>query len=359
MKRIRSIIGFNDTWLIAVGWPMVTFVIVTLLYGKVPDGAFIDHLTLKTPMVFLHTGIIWFTLRWIVSLYIKRYNENSTEIKQLVVYQAISIIVVYFILDFLLGYFLHAKLMGSTVPEPYTLFIMDISGVLMAFLLIALYNGAFFYNKLRKSELEKTRLEQANVQSQLEGLKNQVNPHFLFNSLNTLCSIIPENPDKSVRFVQKLSKVYRYILEIRDKKLIKLSEELEFLNAYIFLLRERWGDKVQIELNINDNLKEHYIIPLSLQILFENAIKHNIISKEKPLHIKVFNKKDDKIIVHNNLQRKNQVMNSTKMGLENIKKRYKFFTELTVDVMVTEETFIVSIPLIENKLDKQYAVSDH
>ena len=178
-------------------------------------------------------------------------------------------------------------------------------------------------------------------------MKNQVNPHFLFNSLNTLTYLIPEEPDKAVNFVQKLSKVYRYILEIRDQKIVTISDELEFLNAYVFLLKERFGENLNIDIDIPQKYYHSKIVPLSLQILFENVIKHNIISTQKPLMIKVSIQKD-KLIVKNNLQKKNQVISSTSMGLQNIKNRYQFFTKKEVDVIVTADSFLVALPLVDH-----------
>ncbi len=195
--------------------------------------------------------------------------------------------------------------------------------------------------------MEKEKLERENIQSQLEGLKNQVNPHFLFNSLNTLTYIIPEDQNLAVRFVQQLSKVYRYILEIRDRKLICLSEELAFLDAYVFLLKDRFGENFKIDINIPESYLNLKVVPLSLQILMENAIKHNIISALKPLRVEVFIENNLKLIVKNNLQKKNHVMNSTKVGLQNIKNRYSFFSDQKVEVFATTDSFVVSIPLIQ------------
>ena len=180
----------------------------------------------------------------------------------------------------------------------------------------------------------------------MEGLKSQVNPHFLFNSLNTLIYIIPENTDRAIQFVQKLSKVYRYILEIRDKKLIPLEEELDFLHSYIFLLKERFGDNLEVNLSIPSDILVQQVVPLSLQILFENAIKHNIISDKHPLKIEVFFK-DEKLVVQNNLQLKKQAMPSTKVGLQNIKNRYAFFTDEKVDINDDGPYFKVTLPLIK------------
>jgi two-component system, LytTR family, sensor kinase len=225
----------------------------------------------------------------------------------------------------------------------------------VSFLVIAgMYESMRYLSLLKKTLVEKEQLERENVVSQLEGLKNQVNPHFLFNSLNTLIHIIPENPDTAVRFVQKLSKVYRYILEIRDTNTTPLSNEIEFLKAYIFLLKERFGENLHIHIHDMQGMEERHIAPLSLQILFENAIKHNIISSEKPLMIDLFIE-GDKLIVKNNLQRKNQVQEGTGVGLENIKNRYQLVSKKDVDIIVTSQSFMVALPLLD--IDKIFTIN--
>jgi len=146
--------------------------------------------------------------------------------------------------------------------------------------------------------------------------------------------------------VEKLSKVYRYILEIKDKELVTLAEEMAFLNAYLFLLKERFEENLQVDISIPEEHLNKKVLPLSLQLLIENAIKHNITSTEQPLFITVMIK-EGKLFVENKLQRKNQVMHSTKTGLENIKSRYSFFTKVRVLVDETAERFTVALPLID------------
>jgi two-component system, LytTR family, sensor kinase len=217
----------------------------------------------------------------------------------------------------------------------------------VSFIAIAgMYESMRYSQLLRQTLIEKEQLAKANLQSQLEGLRNQVNPHFLFNSLNTLTHLIPENPENAVRFVQKMSKVYRYILEMRDSSTTPLSTELEFLNAYIFLLKERFGDNFQAKIDQNtEGGAKLQIVPLSLQIVFENAIKHNVISAEKPLLIEVFIENNN-LIVRNNLQRKNQVQIGTGTGLENIKDRYALVSDKKMEVIVTPQYFTVVLPLL-------------
>jgi LytS/YehU family sensor histidine kinase len=214
-------------------------------------------------------------------------------------------------------------------------------------LISSIYESIYLYQQLKTSIQEKEELKRENIQSQLEGLKSQVNPHFLFNSLNTLTYLIPEDADRAVEFVRKLSQTYRYILEIRDKKLVSLREELDFLHAYLFLLKERFGENLQINIHVDSSCLDRQMVSLSLQLLIENAIKHNIISTQKPLFIELSVNPQGHLVVKNNLQKKQQSMPSTGTGLQNIRNRYRFFSDEAVEVITTARHFIVTLPLLE------------
>jgi LytS/YehU family sensor histidine kinase len=212
---------------------------------------------------------------------------------------------------------------------------------------VAIYESIYFKNELSKSIMEKEKLKREYLHAQLDALRTQVNPHFLFNNLNTLISIIPEDPQRAVDFVKQLAKVYRHILEVKDEKSIELKEELDVLRAYAFLLKTRFGDNLEITISVPDEKLKRRIIPLSLQILMENAIKHNIVSSEKPLKIDVY-AQNGRLVVNNNLQKKNQVNECTGIGLDNIRNRYKLLSDKKVEVIENGANFTVSIPLIEN-----------
>ena len=212
---------------------------------------------------------------------------------------------------------------------------------------MGIYESIYFMHELKDSVEEKEMLKRESLQAQLNALRTQVNPHFLFNNLNTLSSLIPENPKHAEDFVQQLSKVYRHILEVKEEKSILLKDEIEVLNAYTFLLKTRFGNNLEVNINVPDEKMKQKIVPLSLQILMENAIKHNIVSSEKPLHIDVF-AENGSLVVSNNLQMKNQVNESTGIGLDNIRNRYKMLGDKEVKVTENENSFTVSIPLIEN-----------
>lgn len=344
-SNYKEILGFDDKWLGIIGAPLIALLMSAMMFADILVNDWILFCRGCLIVSFINVVIYWVIFRQVFLFFRKKYPKTKQTIRRIFL-QSIVLIMLYFIGQAVLDPLMH-KLFTPYINEDARHEIgMAIAALLVTFLVVGIYETIGFYTRLQKSTLEKQELKRMNMQSQLEGLKNQVNPHFLFNSLNTLTYLIPENSEKSVHFVQKLSKVYRYILEIKDKKLILLEEELNFLNAYTFLLKERFGENLHVNIDIPDKHLNDKILPLSLQILFENAIKHNIISSEKPLFMEVFIQNGDKLVVKNNLQKKNQVMNSTKLGLQNIKNRYRFFSEKEVEVIVTQESFIVILPML-------------
>ena len=202
-----------------------------------------------------------------------------------------------------------------------------------------------FFQFWKKSLIEKEQLKRDSISAEFETLKNQINQHFLFNSLNTLSSLIEENPKTANEFVQKLSSVYRYVLTLKDKETVKLSEELTFIQSYVFLNQIRFGDNLLVKINIDEKYFERKIVTLSIQMLIENAIKHNIISNQKPLAIEIF-VKDEKVFVVNNLQTKKTFAESNGIGLNNIVNRYNFLSQERVEIVNDGILFSVGIPLI-------------
>jgi len=214
--------------------------------------------------------------------------------------------------------------------------------------IVAIYETWYFMNELKHSVEEKEMLKRESLEAQLSALKTQVNPHFLFNNLNTLCAIIPDHPVQAVSFVKQLSKVYRHILEVKDEQYIDLSDELEVIKSYAFLLKTRFGNNLDIVIRVEDEKLHHKIVPLSLQLLMENAIKHNIISADHNLKVQIY-AKNSNLVITNNLQRKNQIVESTSLGLKNIRNRYQLLTETPVMVYETMHDYTVWIPLIANE----------
>ena len=352
LQNSKNILGFDDRKFALIGVPVVSLIISGILYGVVLVYNPKDFFSVCFLIGLLYTVSFWIFFRELYLYLIKKFRTEKNNMKRYVILVP-SVIFLYLILKPIIGFlvaqsvFDYVHMINGVAYESHM-----ISEILSSFIVIimvlSLYESSYLNYQLHKSLVENQELERQNIQSQLEGLKNKVNPHFLFNSLNTLCSIIPESPDRAERFVRQLSKVYRYILEIRDKKLISLKEELEYLESYTYLLTERFGENINVEVDISKDNYKMNMVPLSLQILVENAIKHNIISKEKPLTVSVYIDENGKLVVKNNLQRKRHVTSSTKFGLENIIERYKFFTDKTVEVIATTQNFIVLLPLVQS-----------
>jgi two-component system, LytTR family, sensor kinase len=341
-KFICEVLGFDDTWLVVGGIPIGGLLISMLLFNQrymAGDWAF---LALCLPVSLLYTAFFWVSLRFV---YVRlRHRLPAPEQIGVRIFGAfIAFLATFFVSDLVLDPLLHSSI-PNLHHEPFFL-VKFVASLILASLVIAVYEAMAYYMLFNRTLREKTEIERHYVASQLEGLRNQVNPHFLFNSLNTLIYLIPEQPDKAVNFVQKLSKVYRYVLESRDEKTIPLGTELEFLQSYVYLLRERFGDNLQVGINLPSGDSRVAIVPLTLQMLFENAIKHNVISSERPLQIEVF-RQNDHLVVRNNVQRKNQVMHSTGVGLDNIRARYQMLTQREVQVVTSDQHFTVLLPVI-------------
>ncbi|MCC6410972.1 MAG: histidine kinase [Saprospiraceae bacterium] len=343
-KCFRDVVGFDDKWLVVLGLPLASVLISLLLFGDVYIVEGWTFITVCIFMSFVHTAAFWLVLRYVwygARIRYPRFEHIGIRLAWVFV----AFLGVYFTLNKGIHVLFDVLSPNHSNNEPNPI-VSFISAFLMSTLLIVVYEAMSFYIQLQRTEAEKATLERQNLESQLEGLRSQVNPHFLFNSLNTLTYLIPEDADKAVRFVQQLSKVYRYVLESRDTRLIPLQEELMFLKSYVYLQHERFGDNLVVDMRGLEGKENTVIVPLTLQILFENAIKHNVISSEKPLTVEVL-AENGHLVVRNNLQKKNQVMDSTGVGLQNIRDRYRMLADKEVGVIASHQYFTVVLPLIE------------
>ncbi len=204
----------------------------------------------------------------------------------------------------------------------------------------------YFMNRLKKSQLEAEQLKKISIEAQFEALRNQINPHFLFNCFNVLSSLVYKDADTSAKFIAQLSNVYRYLLYNQEKKVVQLKEELGFIESYLFLLKIRFGENIEIENKIEKETEDQYVAPAVLQMLIENAIKHNVVSRKSPLQIRIFSEVGF-IVVSNNLQEKELKEESTQVGLRNIQNRYEFLSDKKVQIKKTEKEFTVRIPLLQ------------
>jgi len=217
-------------------------------------------------------------------------------------------------------------------------------------LIVGLFLHAFyFYKAIQESKVTEQKLIAGTASAKFDALKNQLDPHFLFNSLNVLTSLIEENPDQAQNFTTSLSKVYRYVLEQKNKELVSIEDELAFAKRYIGLLEMRFENSIVYTFPEKLENTEGKIIPLSLQLLLENSVKHNIVSEEKPLHISIV-EENGFLVVKNNLQTKSVIGKSSGYGLLNIQQRYDLLTARKVIIEKDKNTFQVKLPILTKQL---------
>lgn len=229
--------------------------------------------------------------------------------------------------------------------QPQDYYVVLIISLLVSFAIL----GFFYYRHLQENKVKEQKIIAGTASAKFDALKNQLDPHFLFNSLNVLTSLIEENPDAATRFTTSLSKVYRYVLEQKNKDLVSVAEELKFAKLYMSLIKMRFEDSIVFTLPEVLSNPEAKVVPLSLQLVLENAVKHNIVTPSKKLHISIL-EKDGNLLVRNNSQPKQVVKPSTGVGLKNIKQRYYLLTDRPVLINKTEKYFSISIPLLTKNI---------
>ena len=217
-------------------------------------------------------------------------------------------------------------------------------------IILAIYEALYLFRKWKAVTVESEQLKREHLQTQLDSLKNQVNPHFLFNSLNSLSSLIEEDETKAQLFVNELARVYRYLLQSNERELTDLKSELSFINAYFFLLKTRFGDGICLDIQVSETAKRAMIPPLTLQLLIENAVKHNVISTSRPLCISIYNNELDQLVVSNNLQGKTVTVALNRLGLANIDAKYRLLSGKKPIVQQTDTTFSVILPLLSAEI---------
>jgi len=223
-----------------------------------------------------------------------------------------------------------------------------IMGIVICVTILSIEIGVQFFGNWKTSLVEVERYKTESLQAQLQNLKNQINPHFLFNNMSVLSSLVYKDQDKAVDFINRLSKVYRYLLDNKDRELVTLEEELTFINSYTYLLKIRFDTNIHFAIDVEKEALIKLVPPMALQILVENAIKHNEISEEQQLTVRI-STAGTMLQVSNNLQIRTSSEPGSKTGLKNICDRYHYFTEVPVEIIENGQHFIVKIPLLHNR----------
>ena len=224
-----------------------------------------------------------------------------------------------------------------------------IVSVVITFVVTLAIHAIYFYKAYQENKVKEQKIIAGTASAQFESLKNQIDPHFLFNSLNVLSSLIEENPESAQKFTTSLSKIYRYVLEQKDKELVSVAEELQFAKTYMNLLKMRFENSITFEIPEGFDNEEAKVVPLSLQLLLENCIKHNVVSEAKPLHVKI-SIENNQLVVTNNLQKKEVLSDRKGVGLQNIVNRYAILTKRTVLVEENEQEFKIFLPILTKQI---------
>jgi len=279
-----------------------------------------------------------------------RYSWEETPQKRLwvgAIGSFVITILTFGLLRFMVNYYFtgesFSEFVANETAESYII-------ALVITLIAVLFSHAFyFYRALQKREVKEQKIIARTASASFDALKNQLDPHFLFNSLNVLTSLIEEDPHQAQKFTTSLSKVYRYVLEQKNKDLVTVDEELDFARTYVRLLKMRFEESIVFDIPDKASNPELKIVPLSLQLLLENAVKHNVVTASRPLHIKVF-EDQGMLTVSNNLQTKEVVKKSSGVGLQNIKQRYSILTDRAMRIAKTETDFSVHLPMLSQQI---------
>ncbi len=344
MKKLIHIfdsrtIGIYDRWFMLLGIPMVSFLVPLIFFNISLDVGFKVYSRVWMGSLGYTLGY-WLSNKALFIYLHKKFPFTSQT------WMRISIMTVHVVLLNLIFKSISTNLeyLFQGLKQPSVLQLYS-GGIFTCLFILAIYEAWYFMVEYKKQKFENEQIKKIQTQMQLNSLKEHINPHFLFNSLNTLISIIDQDNNVAIKFTEKLAKVYRFILTLKDEQFINLEKELAFCKDYIYLLKIRFEQAIEIEIPfIESSLATKKVIPLSIQSLIENAVKHNITSSSTPLLIQI--KIDEEyVMVENNLQVKASVK-SLKSGLKNLNQQYALLNHKKIKIEQNEFTFKVSLPLI-------------
>ena len=306
-------------------------------------------------LLYFITATIWGTTiimsQWLGNVFIvhqldKRISWIETPVKRAVI--GIISLIIYSVTAFVLVQILVYLIIEGSLPDNFGVGALDSSktAIFISFSIAFVFTSIGFLKSWQVSNLEAEKLKAEMMTYKYESLRNQLNPHFLFNNFNVLSDLVYKDQELAVKFISQMSDLYRYVIDSGDKEVISLAEELNFLGSYIFLLKTRFEKTLDIRLKL-EAADDDLIVPMALQLLIENAVKHNEVSSAKPLIVEI-TKEDDYILVANNLQQKSVGNRSTKTGLRNITQRYAFLTDKKIDVKLTKNRFEVLVPILKS-----------
>ena len=335
----------------SLGIGLIIFLIIILLnlvYGG--ELVFDSHLGIRFLYTILYSVSLGYSNQLVFIYLDKIFVNERFSLKRMLVGFVSSFIVTLFVI-FLLRIFQDVVIEGNSFAQYWANETLAnyVFAIVMTFIILLCFYAFYIYKAYSDSKVKEQKIIAGTASAQFESLKNQIDPHFLFNSLNVLSSLIEENPDNAQRFTTSLSKIYRYVLEQKDKELVSVSEELTFAKTYMNLLKMRFENSITYDIPTDFNNEDAKVVPLSLQLLLENTIKHNVVSEQKPLHIKIYIE-NNYLIVENNLQKKEVLQDRRGVGLQNIVNRYGLISERKMLIEESATFFKVKIPILTKQI---------
>lgn len=330
----------QDLWARIIGIPGIALLVHLVLHS--PSGPLSHHGGIKGYFFsLLYTIAYWEGLRrvwmWLQARY-PHYSQTRNRLLMLVLGVLLYGILVTIIIENLAAYLFNIHCGFEKIVQGY------VKGLVPSFLVLLVYETVYFFHSWREKVIESEAISRSQIQTQLEALKNQLDPHFLFNSLNILSSLIADN-NPAQEFLDRLSDVYRYVLTSRDRNLVSLQEEMDFVAKYLYLAKVRFQEGLVVHVQLNPADFQQMVAPLSIQLLVENALKHNQFTRDNPLEINII-AIDGYIWVKNEIRPKVHLERSTRLGLSNIKERYQLLTEFPVKILQGGSAFEVGLPLL-------------
>jgi len=329
----------------------VAFLLLTFLNKAFGNTIVLDELL---AIQFLYTVVFVFAImyanKYLFHVLSQFFDKDKFTLKRLIVGLLSSFVVTLSVI-FLLRIFEDVVIEKNSFSQFWSKenTLSYIVVMVITFIAVLLFNMFYYYKIYNENRVKEQKIIAGTASAKFESLKNQIDPHFLFNSLNVLSSLIEENPQNAQRFTTSLSKIYRYVLEQKDKELVSLEEELSFAKTYMNLLKMRFENSLFYELPEIATNSDVKVIPLSLQLLLENTVKHNVVSEKKPLHIRIF-VEDNYLAIQNDFQKKEVLQDRQGVGLQNIINRYGIITNRKVLIIQTEQTFTVKIPILTKQI---------
>jgi hypothetical protein len=336
----------DDRWFRVLGIPVIAFMGHIIFFNRNDTGEERFGFWGIYLLSLAETLVLWEANRLVI-MFIRKQFPSLLQTRQRILLMLLSCGVLTIIIR-VINLFIYDRTMFWGYRFPLEAYLQGVSVALLFVVIVGgVYEAVYYFRMWKDMAVEAESLKKENLQTQLDSLKAQMSPHFLFNSLGSLSSLIEEDPRKAQTFVAEMSSVYRYLLQANDRELTTLRDEMEFIQAYMNMLGTRFPEGLQLEVDIADNAYEYLLPPLTIQILIENAVKHNAVMASRPLRIKINTDETPNLVVWNSVQKKTSPVPSHKKGLRNIIEKYRLLNQPGIVIEETPVDFRVTVPLIK------------